>query len=166
MKIGGVVVSGPNVEVLVLPRPANNIVIKAKTVPDFKEFEQMVPYPNAPGVRTKDGFKKDTKAPAYRDEVARYEALRFAWLIIKSLEPSEIEWSTVDLDKPSTWLEWEKEFKDAGLSEVEVNKITVTVMQANSLDEAKLQAARDAFLLGQQVQASDTSGQSTEQESI
>ncbi|TXH41121.1 MAG: hypothetical protein E6Q97_38170 [Desulfurellales bacterium] len=166
MKIGGVVVSGPNVEILVLPRPTNNIVIKAQTVADFKEFERMVPYPTAPGVRTKDGFKKDTKAPAYRDEVSRYESLRFAWMVITSLAPSEIEWETVNLDQPQTWLKWEEEFKKAGLSEVEINKITLTVMQANSLDESKLQAAREAFLLGQQVVASDISGQDTEPESI
>lgn len=165
MKIGGVTLDGPNIELIVFERPTGNIVFKAQTVRDFKEFEALVPPPTAPGVRTKDGFKKDTNAPTYRDEVKRYDDLKFAWMILKSLEPSEIEWEKTDPEKPGTWPGWAQELQDAGLSEVETNRIVVLVLEANSLDEAKMKAAREAFVRGQGAEASKSSGQSTEQES-
>lgn len=163
MRIGGVDLKGPNIELIVFPRPDGDIVFKAQTVKDFKEFDALVQPPIPPGIRTKDGFKKDLNASSYRDEVKRYDDLKFAYMILKSLEPSEIEWEKTDLDKPSTWLGWAEELHEAGLSEVETNRITVLVMQANSLDEAKLQAAREAFVRGQRAEASQPSGQSTEQ---
>lgn len=166
MKIGGVELKGPNIEILVIPRPDGDIVIKAQTVRNFKEFEALVSVPQAPGVRTKDGFKRDTKDPNFKSDTKRYEDLKFAYMVIKSIEPSEIEWQKTDISKPSTWLGWDEELQEAGLSEVETNKITVTVLAANSLDERKMQAARDSFLLGLEEEESITSGPQTEQGSI
>jgi hypothetical protein len=164
MKIGGVELKGPNIEILVLPRPDGDIVIKAQTIKNFKEFESMVNVPQPGGARTKDGFKKDYKAKSYLDAVEHYERQRYAYMVLKSLEPSEIEWEKTDLGDPSTYLGWEEELQEAGLSEIETNKITALVNDANSLNEVKLQAARDAFLLGLEVEESDTSGPQTEQE--
>lgn len=164
MKIGGVELTGPNMELLVIPRPDGDIVFKAQTVKNFKEFEALVAIPQAPGVRTKDGFKRDTKDKNFLADNKRYEDLKFAYMVIKSLEPSEIEWERTKIDQPSTWLGWAEELQDAGLSEVETNKIVVTVLVANSLDERKMQAARDAFLLGLEEEESDTSGPQTEPE--
>lgn len=164
MKIGGVELKGPNIEVLVIPRPDGDIVIKAQTIKNFKEFEALVKVPTAPGVRSRDGFKRDLKDPTYLADSQRYEDMKFAYMVIKSLEPSEIEWETTNLGKPSTWLGWAEELQEAGLSEVETNKIVVTVLAANSLDERKMQAARDSFLRGLEVEESDTFGPQTEQE--
>jgi hypothetical protein len=71
---------------------------------------------------------------------------RFALLAIRSLEPSEIEWEEVDYDKPATWEKWTDELLDAGLSDREVQRVIGAVMEANSLDNAKIDAARSAFL--------------------
>ena len=79
-------------------------------------------------------------------------------MAIKSLEPTEIEWQRVDIDKPETWLLWTEELKDAGLSEVEVQRVIILVMQANSLDENKLRKAREAFLHGLEVEKEKSSG--------
>jgi hypothetical protein len=165
MKIGGVELKGPNIEYLVFSRPDGDIVIKAQTVRDFRPFDAMVPYPKAPGIRTKDGFKPDLKDPGFIELLERYNEQRISYLIIQSLVPSEIEWEKVNLNDPSTWSKWVEELQEAGLSEFETNRIVVAVMQANSLDEAKLDAARQAFLLGQGQVAGDSSGQSTEQPS-
>ena len=54
---------------------------------------------------------------------------------------------------------------EAGLSEIEVNKITAAINLANNVDERKMQAARDAFLLGLEEAESDTSGPQTEPQS-
>ena len=74
-------------------------------------------------------------------------------MILKSLEATEgLEWETVKMDDPETWLNYEKELKDSGLSPIEVGRIVGICMSANGLDERKMEAARDAFLAEQQAQ--------------
>jgi len=149
MKIGGVEVEGPAEEVLVLPRlEGENIVIRARAVLDMDEFEALCPTPVPPGIRTKEGFKPNEKDETYRQRVAQHGELRFAYMVLKSLEPSEIEWEKVNIDTPATWVDWQDELKEAGVSSTEVNRIIVCVMQANALDEAKLKEAREVFLHG------------------
>lgn len=163
MKIGGIEVNGPAEEVLVLPRSNGDIVFKARAVLDMSEFHELCPPPVPPKMITRDGTKENTDAPAYRQENLRHANLRFAYIAIKSLEPSEIEWTTIDPDKPQTWLNWENELREAGFSGVEIQRITVLVMQANALDENKLKMARETFLRGQAAQLEQSSGRSTEQ---
>jgi hypothetical protein len=149
MKIGGVEVS-PCEELLVLPRTDGpDIPIRAVAVAINEELDKKDPEPTPPMI-----LKKGEKHPDYTDK-AYLEACklrgrrRFALMVIRSLAPSNIEWDTVDVDKPTTWLKWEKELQDAGLSETECNRIINLVMAANSLDEAKIAAARATFLRGQ-----------------
>ena len=165
MRIGSVELKGGNKDYIVFPRPEGDVVIWAQTVRDFKEFEALVKYPIAPVIQTKEGKKSDTKDPSYRDLVKIYDDQRFAYLCIKSLEPSDIEWNEVNLDNPRTYVKWIEELLEAGLSEVECNRIIGLVLQVNSLDEAKLQAAREHFARGQGQAASESSGQSTEPQS-
>jgi hypothetical protein len=164
MKIGGVEVRGPNEEVLVLPRLGGDIVIKAKAVSDMTEFEKLVPEPKPPGKLTKDGWVPTLNDETYRQKVANYNEQRFAYLVLQSLEPSEIEWETVVPDNPKTWKNWENELRKAGFSDIEVNRITVCVMQANALDERKLKEAREVFLRGMAEEQSESSGLPTEPE--
>ena len=165
MRIGGIEIKGPAEEVLVLPRlEGNDIVIRAQAVMDMDTFDALCPVPKPPGVRTKDGWKPNEKDETYQERVTQHGERRFAYMVIKSLEPSEIEWETVDLGDPSTWLGWTDEFKKAGISSTEVNRIIVCVMQANALDEAKLKEARDLFLRGPVLEPNEYSGPNTEPE--
>ena len=158
MKIGGVEVKGPNEEVLVLPRLGEDSVIKAVAVTDMAPFEALCPEPKAPGIRTKDGFRPNEDDPSYQQMVARRNDLRIAYLVIKALEPSNIEWVKVNLDDPGTWLEWQAELASAGLSTVEVDRVVMCAMQANSLDEEKLKAAREVFLRSRAEELNESSG--------
>lgn len=165
MKIAGVTPSGPTEEILVLPRVDGDIVFRARAVLDLDEFNAMCPMPKAPGMLTKDGFRPNVDAHSYKEMVARRSQLHMAYLVIKSLEPSEIEWDSVYHDKPDTWPNWEKDLKNAGFNDVEVQRIFVCCLQANSLDEAKLKLARESFLAGQGNQSVASTGQNTEPES-
>jgi hypothetical protein len=161
MKIAGEEVSGPNEEVLVLPRLNGDIIIRAKAVLDMDPFYAMCPEPKAKAMLVKGGWTKDTKSQSYKDSVKQHSMMRFAYIALNSLY--EFEWDTVDLDRPDTWLNYEADLKNAGLTQIECNRITLCVMQANSLDEDKLQQARDSFLHGmRQEQPADTSGPETE----
>jgi hypothetical protein len=166
MKIGGIEFKNPCEEVLVLPRlNTDDIVIKARAVMDMDAFDALCPLPKAPVVRKKGGAAPNLSDKTYLQQVAQRDQIRFAYMVIKSLEPSEIEWEHVDMDQPSTWLKWTDEFKEAGVSATEVNRVIACVMQANSLDEAKLKEARDLFLRGPALEPSDTCGPDTEPES-
>lgn len=162
MKIGNVEVNGPAQEVLVLPRIDGDVIIRAQAVLDMGPFDAMCPEPKAPAKLVAGGFEKDSQNKSYLDQVKNYNETRFAYICVKSLEPSEIKWEQVDLGQPSTWAGWTKELSKAGLSSVEINRIVVCIMQANALDEHKLKMAREVFLAGQGSQVRKSSGQNTE----
>jgi hypothetical protein len=160
MKIGGVDPKTLSTEeILVLPRGEASIVFRAVGVPDYTDFNKLCPEPEPPKInKPKDGWVDHLEEPGYKDKVKTHGMRRLAWLTITSLEPSDIEWDKVDLDKPNTWTGWEEELKESGLNQVECQRVQGLVFQANSLDEAKLDAARESFLLGQQPVPSEYSG--------
>ena len=161
MKIAGRSVKGPNRVTLVLPREDDeDIIFVAMAVTDMTEFDNYLDQPKPPAHRTPQGVEYNHDDPDYVSQLMTYNLKRMAWLVIKSLEPSDIEWSTVVKENPSTWVNYATELKDAGFSDVEVNRITNIVLQANALDEDKLNAAREIFLRGR-VDQKTTSGQNT-----
>lgn len=162
MKIGGVEVTKCE-EVLVLPRTKGpDIVFHAVAVTDMDEFEALCPVPEIPKRIVRGGTEENPDSPGYKDQLKNWSQRRFDYILLKSLEPSNIEWSKVNLDKPSTWKLWQDEFKAAGISENECKRVINLVLQANSLDERKLQEAREAFLRGQGADLGTSSGQNTE----
>ena len=150
MKIGGVTIEGVNECILVLPRPGENVVIKAKAIDDWAEFDNLCPEPKPNAILTREGKKDDLNAKEYIEQLEVYAARKMGYLVVKSLEPSNIEWKTVELDKPSTWIHYEKDFLAGNLTQIEINKIGDLVMEANQLDDEKLKEARESFVRGQQ----------------
>ena len=166
MKIGGIDPRTlPKEEILVLPRGDQEIVFRAVGIPDYEEFHKLCPEPKPPGKLTKDGWEPNEDDENYKSVMASHNAKRLACMVITSLEPSDIEWDTVDPVKPSTWTKWQDEMKASGLSQVECNRVLQLVFQANCLDEEKLKRARDSFRRGQQPVPAEFSGQSTAPES-
>jgi hypothetical protein len=167
MKIGGVDPQTlPTEELLVLPRGDKEIVFRATGIQSYDEFNTLCPEPKPPGKLVAGvGWEPNQDDPAYKDMMTTYNSRRIAWMVITSLVPSDIEWDTVDPAKPSTWLNWEKDMKESGLSQVECNRVTQLVFQANCLDEEKLKKAREVFLAGQGPVPSEFSGQNTEPQS-
>jgi len=147
MKIAGVDPSTLSAEeVLVLPRGDQRIVFRARGLSDMDTFEKLCPEPTPPGKLTKDGWSPDADDVGYKEVLAQYRKQRMAYIVIQSLAPSEIEWDTVQVDNPLTWINWESDLKQAGLSQVEINRVMTLAMEANCLSEAKLQRARELFL--------------------
>jgi hypothetical protein len=163
LRIGGQTVDKPSEQVLVLPRAnGDDIIITARAVLSMEDFDRYVPAPQAKRAWVKGkGNILMTEDPGFLKEMETYGEKRFAFMAIKALEPSEIEWEKTKLEDPSTWTGWTEELKEAGLSDVEVQRIVVCVMQANSLDEKKLTEARAAFLRGLEEPLEKSSGPST-----
>lgn len=166
MKIGGVDPKTLDNEVfLVLPRQEQNIVFRARGLRNMAEFDERVPFPKPPGKLTKDGWVPDDTNDSYQATLKEWNRKRTGYMVIHSLEPSEIEWDTVDRDDPRSWPHWEEDLLNAGLTSIEVNRVLALVLEANALDEVKLQQARDSFLRGREPQPSASSGPHTEQDS-
>lgn len=166
MRIAGKEISGPAEEVLILPRLDGDIVIRAKAVLDFEEFDALCKAPTAPQVIARGGRTENFNDPDYLRSVQTFSELRLSFLVLKSLEPSQIEWDTVKANEPKTWKNWETDLRKAGFSGVEVQRITTTVLAANSLDELKLKKAREDFLRGLEEAQQSSSGPQTEPPSM
>lgn len=162
MRVDGVKVTEPAIELLVLPRPEKPIVFKAKGLKDMDEFEAICPVPKPPGTLTKEGWVPDEKDKTYLQQMQGYSEQRLGYMVIATLEPSNIEWETVKRDNPRTWSKWQKEMLDSGLTQIEVNRVLQLVIEANALSEEKLRVARDVFLLGQALEKAKSSGLPTE----
>jgi hypothetical protein len=163
MKIAGKEITGPNEEVLVLPRLDGDIVIRAKAVLDMNPFYAMCPEPKAKPRLVAGGWEDNLSDPGYLEQVQNHSKLRFAYIALNSLY--EFEWDNIVLDQPGTWTKMEQELLDAGFSPIEVNRIVTCVMSANSLDEDKLERARQSFLRGTADAQAGTSGPDTEPQS-
>ena len=163
MKIGGV---DPktlcNEVLLVLPRGETDLVFRARGLKDMTKFNDLCPQPKVPTKLTRDGQVPMPEDVSYREMIDQWTKKRLGYIVVHSLEPSDIEWDTVKTDDPRSWTKWEEDLRGGGLSEIECSRILATVMEANALDEAKLRKAREVFLLGQVRVAEASSGPVTE----
>lgn len=152
MKIDGEKIEGPNVETLIIPRGdgRKDITLKARAVLDFTDFENLCPEPKAPVIMLPGGEKKfDFKDKVYVARQTEFNEKQNAWLLIKSLEETPgLEWETIDLGDPSTWMNWEKELKKSGFSKIEIGRIVYLVNSANCISEIRMDEARQSFLAG------------------
>ena len=149
MKIGNVDPRTlPVEEVLILPRGDQQLVFRASGLKDMVEFDKLVPAPEPPVLLTRDGKVADVNNADYRAALVGYRRRRTSYTVINSLLPSNIEWDTVKLDDPATWNNWETDLKEAGLFDVECSRILQLVMDANCLNDAKLEKARAVFQRG------------------
>jgi hypothetical protein len=158
MRLHGVKIEGACVEEIIIPRGDDQIVLRAQAVLDDDEFNDLCPRPKPQVMLMKGGKKVEkTDAPAYREALNTWGEQRVAWLVIKSLEATEgLEWDTVKVDDPSTWLNYRAELKSAGFSDNEQARILAGVMAANGLSETKVAEARERFLASRQLEESET----------
>jgi len=149
MRIGGIDPRTlPNEEVLVLPRGDQQIVFRARGLANMDEFDAMCTEPKVPVRMTPDGIVENRNEPNYKSVMLEYAKRRIAYIIVKSLEPSQIEWETVDMSVPGSFANWESDLLNAGLNKFECNRVLNLCFEANSLDEGKIKKAREVFLQG------------------
>jgi hypothetical protein len=150
MRIGGIEINGPHEALLVLPHGEQQVAFRARAILDFDPFYEQCPEPVAPVKMTKDGTVPDLENAGYKSAKLEHERRKNAWIILQTLEPSQIEWDSVKMDVPGTWVNYAKDLRDNGFSVIEINRIVDLVMEANCLDESKLKWAREVLVLGQQ----------------
>jgi hypothetical protein len=151
MKVGGVQVTPPPEGLLVLEREHGDLVFRARPVPidAWDHFNKLCPEPAMPMVLVKGEKKPNPNDETYQHNVRRLAAKRIAYLCLKSLEPSNIEWDNVKMDDPDSWEKFEDDLRAAGMTEIEIDRVIKLCVGANTLDEEKLKKARESFLRGQ-----------------
>lgn len=153
MKINGRIISGPNFEIITIPRGngEENINLKAMAVLSMDGFDKLCPSPTPPAKIVAGGEKQfDFKDKNYQLAMVHHGKQRLAWTIIESLRlgDNNIEWDKVKLEDSNTWENWDADFREAGFSNVEVQRIMQGVFSANCLNEAMIEQARATFLRG------------------
>ena len=154
MKIKGKRLESSNEVTIVLPRyNGEDLIFKAKVVLDYPNLDKLLTKPEAPSILKKGKQEKDYKDSGYITQVQKNYEYRLNYMVLLSLAATEgLEWETVDLEKPETWENWETELKESGIPNSEVIYIFNKVQEVNSLDQDKLDEARERFLLTQLAQ--------------
>lgn len=153
MKYKGKKIEGRNKEIIAIPRPNGNIVFIAEALESWDLFDKICTEPEPPEVLKPGGIKeKDLEDSKYLKAINEHNVLRTHWIVLMSLKSTEdLEWETVNYNDPSTWMNYEKELKDAGFNPLEIGRIVRGVMSANGLNDDMIEAAKKDFLAGQGV---------------
>jgi hypothetical protein len=152
MKYKGQKIKGKNEEIIPIFRKEGNIIFVAKSVQNWERFENLVEEPQPPTITKPGGVKvEDRNSASYKELLGKYAETKTDFLVIESLRNSpDLEWESIDYEKPNTWVNWRKELKESDFTEIEISRVLVGVMRANSLDESMIDEARSDFLHGQQ----------------
>jgi hypothetical protein len=153
MKLNGKKLEGPNEVTIVIPRGSGeDIILKARAVLDLDDFEELCPLPTPPSRRMAGGQDvPNLKDPGYVAALQRRATMRLNYIVLSSLTATEgLEWETVDIGDSSTWDNFQVEMKDAGFSPIEIQRVVAEVINVNALNEAKIEEARQRFLLAAQ----------------
>lgn len=147
MKLKDVQLDRPNEEILVLPRNGQDIVIKARAILDFSDFDTLCPVPKPPRIQHRGGRWVDN--PTDEKFIKAHEdwaKARLWWMIIQSLKATEgLEWETIQANDSETWTNVEQELTDANFTEAERNLIVDLVLRANNLKSDHLEEAKTRF---------------------
>ena len=154
MKINGKEIVKQGIETIVFPRRGNDLVFKAKPVTDFTSFDKLCPRPKAPtkvipGPQTIE----DVESPVYKQELQTWAEKRTAWMLKESLSATEgLTWDTINPSDSNTWMNFNTELLDSGLSGIELTKLYDIIMIACGLNQDKIEEATNRFLAGQAAQ--------------
>lgn len=152
MKIDGQVI-GPSIHTIPIIREGRTIIIQAKAVLSYADFHKLCPPPVPPMKMIRGGKKvPDVEDKEYLNQVHNYSRNKTNYMFVTSLLATpKLEFEKVKLIDCSTWHLLDEELQDAGFSEMEITAIINGVLDANGLNEQKIEAARESFLAQTQL---------------
>ena len=164
MKMHGKIVQVPIEEVIVIPRETGDLVFKARPVIDWDKHTALDPKPEPPVIkRPGQPDQKNVEHPKYKKKFNAWAERRWSWMTLESLSATEgLEFETVKMEDPETWINWKDEMASAGLVLTEIARIEELVLVACRLDQTKIDRATEAFLAEQARIRSQESSPSSE----
>lgn len=169
MKINGKVISGPNTIEVFIPRGNDEVLtFKLQAVLSYDEFDKLCPAPQPPTKVHKSGNKSpDYTDIHYKQALIHYETQRSNYTFLKSISATVgLEFDEVKIEDPNTWQFLEKELTDAGLSQIERSRIYSGILEANCLNQEKIDEARNRFLRSREAHQNGSSSQWDERKSM
>jgi len=156
MKIKGVSSTEPRVVTVVIPRESGDVVFKAKAVLNEFEYQAKCPMPVPPTIMKRDGTSfADLKDKKYQAAMEKWADHKSDWLMIESLKATDdLVWDTVT-DDPETFGNFRTELQQAGFSRLEVSNIITAILDANGLNQSRIDEATQRFLAGPAAQQSE-----------
>lgn len=158
MKINGHRIEGPNRDYVVIPRGTGDIVFTLEAVLDMEPFEKMCPVPKPPLRKMKGGVDvPNLEDVGYKQQITKYAQTRLSWIVLTSLRATEgLEWESVDLGDQTTWVNFREEMRTASFTEIEIDRVVAGAIEVNGLSEAKIDAARERFLIEREVRLNES----------
>lgn len=126
----------------------HDLVFEATAILDFSEFLAICPEPSPPPRILAGGQKDfDFESPTYKKAREIWFSKRNDWTVLKSVENSpDIEWEKIKMNDPETWPLWRDEI-GLFLNPTQIMHLWNRIMLLNSIDEAKMEEARQRFLV-------------------
>jgi hypothetical protein len=155
MRIKGKLIGAPKPRLCVIERGDEQFVFTINAVLDYSAFDKLCPTPKPPKVMKPGGsVSEDPMNGSYLKKLQDYSEQKTHWLIINALKETEgLIWDKVDEDDPDTWKFYLDELKEGGLTEGEVAHLINQAYLCNSLDESKMDEARERFIRSQEADA-------------
>lgn len=126
----------------------NLLVFWAQPLWNYDDFEERCPKPVPEGTAVKftpdKGKIIDWQDPNYLEQLRAYGQKKWGYLVLKSLEPSNVIFDNARLDDPDTWSNVGEEL-DRELAYYEKAAVLKLVDEANALDKAKLEENLQSF---------------------
>lgn len=148
MHLKGQPIEPPKPELIVIPRASGDIILYASPIMSFEEFKAGVPQPKPPTI-TKRGEQPqdDFDDTDYKKAMKDFADVKFSWTLFKSLTlgTPDLVFDTIKSDDANTWNNFESEMLKT-FTQGELNQIVTKVMEANGLNQSRMQEARDRFL--------------------
>lgn len=148
MKIAGQDVHMPPEDVVIFPRTHENLIFHIIGVDSFTDCDEKYPRPKPPKMLKRGQQIENIEDPTYKSQFDTWAQARQDWLLIKALEcpKNDITWDHVNVDDPTTWSKVNDELKEAGLTQIELNRLINKVYEVNALSESGMETARANFL--------------------
>lgn len=155
-------IAGPRTIVVPVLRDESeggNIYLKVQAVVDLEPFVKVCPPPEPPAIQLPGGKKRiDFDNVKYRSDIEAWAKKRSAWIALKALEATDgLEWETVKMSHPDTYVNWSSEMMSAGFSDFDVQRVLAAISDVNGLNESLIEEARQSFLNGVQEPANGQS---------
>lgn len=165
MKYFGKKIDGPNTVFFVIPRAGQDIGFTVQAVLDYSDFDRLCPQPKPPKMLRRGSRKQedDFDSPTYKVALDQWAQKKVEFVILHALKATEgLEWETVDDNNPDTWKNVAEELKDAKFTPMQITYIHNKCIEVNTLNEDKLEEARERFLAEQQDRLSENQSQKEE----
>lgn len=150
MLLGGKKLSSIHEEIVVFPRGEEpDLVFKFRPIKDHEEFNKLWPEPKPPSILYpgETDSKPDFTDEGYKKAVIDFNTKFALYLLIKSiLATPELQFETVKIEDPTTWGNINTEFAEAGLNQIEINRLYEAALTVNSLNDAAIEKAKERFL--------------------